>query len=195
MFNKFCSAFDVEYKDLNSDLNLSYKSILKKSLGAVEFMTRFQGETFKNGLYRVHNLNEIVKWNDIVTEAFPYYKNKIFCFSYDWLGRQFALDFTRLLESQPMILMFEPGTGYALEIPTTFLTFHEEELIEFQDAALAVEFFNEWKKENTVPLDHNKCVGYKVPLFLDGENEISNLDISDMEVYWGIIGQLMKQLL
>jgi hypothetical protein len=93
-----------------------------------------------------------------------------------------------------MILMFEPGTGNALEIPTTFLSFHEEELIEFQDAALAVEFFNEWKKENNVPLDHNKCVGYKVPLFLDVEDEISNLDISDMEVYWGVICQLVKQL-
>lgn len=194
MFNKFCSAFDVEYKDLNSDLNVSYQSILKQSLGAVEFMTKFQGETFKNDLYRVHNLNEIVKWNDIVTEAFPYFKNKIFCFSYDWLGRQFALDFTRVFEGEPMILMFEPGTGDALEIPSTFLSFHEEELNEFQDAALAVEFFNEWKKENTQPLDHNKCVGYKVPLFLGGEDEITNLDISDMEVYWGIIGQLMKQL-
>lgn len=194
MFNKFCSAFDVEYKDLNSDLNVSYQSILKQTLGAVEFMTKFQGETFKNGLYRVHNLNEIVKWNDIVREAFPYFKNQIFCFSYDWLGRQFALDFTRVFEGEPMILMFEPGTGDALEIPSTFLSFHEEELIEFQDSALAVEFFNEWKKENTQPLDHNKCVRYKVPLFLGGEDEITNLDISDMDVYWGIIGQLMKQL-
>jgi hypothetical protein len=45
---------------------------------------------------------------------------------------------------------------------------------------------------NTQPLDHNKCVGYKVPLFLGGEDEISNLDELDMEVYWSIIGQLMN---
>jgi hypothetical protein len=91
----------------------------------------------------VHKLSELDKWNDIVTETIPYFKNKIFCFSYDWLGRQFALDFTRSLESEPMILMLEPGTGEALEIPSTFLSFHEEELVEYQDAALAFEFFNE----------------------------------------------------
>jgi hypothetical protein len=194
MFNKFCSTFDGEYKGFNTDLNVGYPSILKHSVGAVEFMAKFQGKSFNNGLYRVHKINELDKWNDIVTEAFPYFKNNIFCFSYDWLGRQFALDFTRVFEGEPMIVMFEPGTGEALEIPSTFLSFHEEELIEFQEAALAVGFFNEWIKENTEPLDQNQCVGYKIPLFLGGEDEISNLDISDLEVYWGTIGQLMKQL-
>lgn len=125
-----------------NELNESYKSIFKHSLGAIEFMTSFQGETFKNSLFRIHNISELEKWNGIVTETFPHYKDKIFCFSYDWLGRQFALDYTRVLDEKPMILMLEPGTGEALEIPATFLSFHEEELVDYQDAAFAVKFFN-----------------------------------------------------
>ncbi|WP_081954354.1 hypothetical protein [Neobacillus niacini] len=31
-------------------------------------------------------------------------------------------------------------------------------------------------------------------LFLGGEDKTSNLEVSDMEVYWGIFGQLKKQL-
>ncbi|KGX84138.1 hypothetical protein N783_18840 [Pontibacillus marinus BH030004 = DSM 16465] len=132
------------------------------------------------------------KWNDIIVEAFPAYQNKILCFSYDWLGRHFALDFTRIYEKEPLIVMFEPGTGEALEIPSTFLTFHEEELVDYSNAALARDFFYEWRKTNNFnSLGRDKCVGYKKPLFLGGDDEVGNLEILDMEVYWGIIGQLI----
>lgn len=36
-----------------------------------------------------------------------------------------------------MVLMLEPGTGEALEIPCTIKSFHDRELIENRDAALA----------------------------------------------------------
>jgi hypothetical protein len=194
MLDKFCKTFDVKLKDFDTELKGNHLAILERSFGAVTFMKEFQGQTFKEGLYRVHKVSELDKWNNIVYEAFPAYTNKIFCFSYDWLGRHFALDFTRMNEGEPMILMLEPGTGEALEIPSTFLSFHEEELIEYPDAALAMDFFKEWKIENDKPLDHNKCIRYKVPLFLGGEDEISNLDIFDMEIYWGILAQLIKQI-
>jgi len=32
-------------------------------------------------------------------------------------------------------------------------------------------------------------------LFLSGENIKENLELSDMEVYWGIMGQVMNQIL
>ena len=61
------------------------------------------------------------------------------------------------------------------------------------DACLASEFFNEWFEANgNFVLPHNKCVGYKVPLFLNGEDDIENLEVSDMEVYWEIMMPLMN---
>jgi len=194
MYKKFCSKFDVKFNDFNTELNGNHLSILNQSSGAVTFMKEFQGQSFKKGLYRIHKISELDKWNNIVLDSFPSYRNKIFCFSYDWLGRQFVLDFTRILEGEPMILMLEPGTGEAFEIPLTFLSFHEEELVEYPDAALAIDFFNEWNKENNKPLEHHNCIGYKVPLFLGGQDATSNLEESDMEVYWGVFGQLKNQL-
>ncbi|WP_052427346.1 hypothetical protein [Neobacillus niacini] len=151
MFDKFCSTFDVKFKDFDTELKESHLAILNQSFGAVTFMKAFQGQTFKEGLYSVHKTNELDKWNNIVFETFPSYTNKIFCFSYDWLGRHFALDFTRRIEGEPMILMLEPGTGEALEIPSTFLSFHEEELVKYPDAALAIDFFMNGKKKIASP--------------------------------------------
>jgi len=142
--------------------------------------------------HRVHSLSDLDKWNRIAIDTFPSLSNRIQCFAYDWLGRQFVLDFKRKVDNEPMILMLEVGTGEILEIPCNFKSFHEEELIEYQDAAIATEFFNEWIKENGKKLEHNNCVGYKIPLFLGGKDSIENLEVSDMEVYWGIVGQLIR---
>ena len=65
-----------------------------------------------------------------------------------------------------------------------FTDFHNVEIPEYHDACLASEFFSEWYEENghnTLPYD--KCVGYKVPLFLNGNDELNNLEVSDMEVF------------
>lgn len=195
MFKKFCNFYKANQmtQAYNNDFETKLRDLLQKSIGALDFIKSFQGNTFLNGLYRIHNIQDIDKWNDIICEAFPEYHNEILCFGYDWLGRQFAIDFSRIENNEPQIVMFEPGTGQALEIPTSFLDFHENEIINFQEEALAVSFFNDWQKHNKTKLEHHQCVGYKMPLFLGGEDTIDNLEISDIEVYWGICSQLINQ--
>lgn len=76
MFEKFYKFAGVE----NQDIINSPESFLKA----------FSGATFKNGLFRIHDINDIAKWTKIVEDAFPKYKGNILVFGYDWLGRQFA---------------------------------------------------------------------------------------------------------
>jgi len=38
-----------------------------------------------------------------------------------------------------------------------------------------------------------RCIGYKIPLFLGGEDVIVNLEDSDMEVYWYIVSEIKKR--
>lgn len=83
MFDKFCLTFDVKFEDFDKELKEKHIAKLNKSFGAVTFMKEFQGQTFKEGLYRVHKTTELDKWNNILFETFPSYTNKIFCFSYD----------------------------------------------------------------------------------------------------------------
>lgn len=45
-----------------------------------------------------------------------------------------------------------------------------------------------------VKILHNQCVGYKVPLFLNGQDDIDNRELSDMEVYWGLMGQMVNSM-
>jgi Domain of unknown function (DUF1851) len=127
----------------------------------------------------------------LMAESFPDFVSRACPFAYDWLGRQFALDAGRVEAGEPLVLLVEPGTGEALEVPLSFAAFHEQ-LFKLRDPALAAGFFSEWARANPdlVPLKAAECVGYRVPLFLDGEDRIENLEVIDMEVYWSVCGQL-----
>lgn len=100
----------------------------------------------------------------------------------------------RVSSGQPQVLLLEPGTGEALEIPLAFAGFHDEELIEYADAALAAGFFDTWSAANSgaLPLRRDQRVGYRVPIFLGGQDVVENLELSDLEVYWSICGQLRR---
>lgn len=153
-----------------------------------DFMKHCAGKSFLNGLYRVLKTEDIEKWTSIVCEAFPSYLGKISVFGYDWLGRCFALNLNR-----NSVLLFEPGTGEVLNIPADFTDFHNVEIAEYHADSLASEFFDEWREANGgCVLPYGKCTGYKVPLFLSGEDVVENLEVSDMEVYWGLMAPLMN---
>lgn len=158
-----------------------------------EFFRLFGGASFDSGLYRVMNIEAALAWSDAVAEAFPVEGEIRTCFGFDWLGRVFALERTRLVGGLPGVVMLEPGTGLALEIPCNIHTFHEEELIEFREEALAASFFNEWISFGGEPPDYVECVGYKKPLFLGGVDTVDNLERSDMDVYWAISAQLIRR--
>jgi hypothetical protein len=114
-------------------------------------------------------------------------------FGYDWLGRQFATDTGRGAIDDPEVLMFEPGTGEALEIPVPFSRFHDEELVDYTEEALARSFFDQWRRSGGPAPTASECVGYQRPLFLGGKDTVANLEISDLDVYWTIMGQLRRQ--
>jgi hypothetical protein len=161
--------------------------------GYTYFMSKYAGLSVVGGLYRVHELERIEVWNEIISEYFPDFRGRFSCFGFDWLGRQFALDGQRLLEGEPAVLMFEPGTGEVLEIPATFASFHDDEIVNYHNEALASGFFERWSDLNKAPLAHTECAGYKVPLFLGGKDNVENLELIDMEAYWAVVGQLLSQ--
>lgn len=164
---------------------------LTRAEGYVEFASRFAGRSFEGGLYRVHSESTGPRSQRLTAEAFPQFAHRTAPFSYDWLGRQFALDEDRVQSGEPLILMMEPGTGQALEIPLSFRAFHEQ-LNELREPALANAFFKQWSAANpgALPLGIDTCVGYRVPLFLGGKDVVDNLEVIDLDVYWTLSGQL-----
>ena len=163
-------------------------------LGLRELLGSFGGSSFAGGLYRVVHPNDLEVWNRRVVLGYPDYANRIICFGYDWLGGVYALDFQRSVEDQPGVLMFEPGSGESFQVPCNLVTFHDSGLRQFGEAALRVPLLKSWLGSGGTRPAITECVGYKVPLFLNGKDTVENLELSDLDVYWHITGQLISQV-
>jgi len=162
--------------------------------GLRELLRAFGGASFNQGLYRVVRAGDTGAWAARIAPAFPAFQGRIACFGYDWLGRAFALDSGRLEGRAPGVVMFEPGAGRALEIPTDIVGFHNDILIRHAEPALAVDFHRRWLASGGAAPRHSECVGYKKPLFLSGKDDLENLEIGDLDVYWHIFGQIIAKL-
>lgn len=162
--------------------------------GYESLAARFAGCSFESGLYRLHDATSGPLAASWIAEAFPEFASRACPFGYDWLGRQFAVDSGRQQGGQPLVLLLEPGTGEGLEIPLAFGALHDEELVEYRDAALASGFFDAWAQDHAtaLPLARGNCVGYRVPLFLGGRDTVDNLEVIDLDVYWTTCGQLRR---
>lgn len=141
MFEKFENFMGGSYsKDVNS---------------VEDFLKKYSGKSFKNGLYRIHELEKINKWNDIIGEAFPPARGKVQVFGYDWAGRTFSID-----NETNTVLLLEPGTGEAFDIGLDFYDFHNLQIPKNDDFCLLPEQFEEWYKTNDeYVLKNNECVG------------------------------------
>ena len=157
-----------------------------------EFLSQFSGASFRQGLYRIVNATTLRMAESFVDEAFPRWSGKP-VFGYDWLGRVFALDPARNEAGGPGVLLLEPGTGEALEVPASLRDFHETELIEEADAAVAAPFHSHWLAAGGNAPNLLQCVGYRKPLFLGGADDLTNIELSDLDVYWTLTAQLIAK--
>ncbi|HTJ31181.1 MAG TPA: T6SS immunity protein Tdi1 domain-containing protein [Acidobacteriaceae bacterium] len=164
-----------------------------ESYGLSDLFERYAGATFESGLYRVITPEIGRLAEEFIREAFLRYEHKIASFATDWLGRIFCVDSTRKEGDQMAILMLEPGTGEALEIPANLMSFHEEELIEYANAALAQEWYREWLSAGGQAPRFDECIGYRKLLFLGGKDISENLERVDLDVYWTISAQLIRK--
>jgi hypothetical protein len=158
----------------------------------VDVFNALGGVTADNGLYRIYSTSRARTATAMVEAAIPEVAGRIECFASDWLGRHFALDRAREDCGENLVLMLEPGTGQALEIPASVRRFHDTELVDFAEEALAVSFYRAWRESSgdRYPLDEETCVGYATPLFLGGADDAANLARTDMSVYWHLMGEL-----
>jgi hypothetical protein len=154
------------------------------------------GVSLAGGVYRVFEAANVARWTDAAHRAFPGVSTRTTVFAADWLGRLFATDTGRTDDDgEPLVLLLEPGTGEALELPVTVRQLHASELVEAADAALAAPFYEAWRAASgdERPLRSTECVGYRVPLFLGGADGPDNLERTDMDVYWELSAQLLHR--
>lgn len=157
-----------------------------------DFLNSFGGMQLRNGLFTVFRKEDIDKWNGIVADFASRFKGNTSVFGYNWLGMIFIYYTDPALDN--MIHMLDVGDNAVYEIPCSFQEFIDEELWLNPDAVVQESFFEQWlASPAAISFKYGECVGYKVPLFLNGEEEIDNLEVSDMDVYWTLMTQLIEQ--
>lgn len=197
MFTNYSADFTGFLSKFPPDRNVPHNSSMdwlasaeSVAGGISSLLTSYGGCSFRNGLYRLHTPALGERWSGLVGEAFPKYRSGVYCFGYDWLGRQFVLDSSRIKDGQAHILLLDIGFNEALQIPTNFTQFHNEELPGYSNEALAESFYLDWLSNGGEVPAMSQCVAYRIPPTLGGKDEIQNLELSDMEVYWGLLGQI-----
>ncbi|MDR3715624.1 MAG: DUF1851 domain-containing protein [Puia sp.] len=188
MFEKFMSAYepvaessDDDEFEFSDNFPSDFSNLIKEC----------GGFSFKNGLYRTHTLKSCIRWGQIIGKFFPGYPG-CWPFGYDWMGRQFCIH----RSTGKAIYMFDPSTGEDFTVQFDNISdFHNEGLVDGQKDLLSESIFIEIRYLlNIKRISYNDCLGYKIPLFLNGTDSIENYELSNMEVYWEIQGQLFSQI-
>ena len=190
MFATFKSTFHQDDRERVASVEGAPKS---GDLNVDQLLQLFSGKSFNGGLYRIVPAGTLQRWNERASAAFPSFAGRLTCFGMDWLGRAFAVDASRQVEGAPGVVLLEPGTGEVLEIPCNVRSFHEVELVSYREEALAESFYKEWRATGASAPGFNECIGYKRPLFLGGSDTVENLEVTGLEVYWELAGQLLAK--
>jgi hypothetical protein len=95
---------------------------------------------------------------------------------------------------QAQVLLCDSSFDDILEIPASFAAFHDVELVDYPNEALAESFFLRWLAAGGARPIQEQCIGYRIPPKLGGVDEIGNLEPIDMEVYWSITGQINAKI-
>lgn len=189
-FHQFLSAF----RETSSVPNTEVPATLAVSTDFRNCIAALGGRTFEGGLYRVFTGHDITRSTRRMENVFPDYRGRITAFACDWLGRHFVVDNSTMQGGEPCILLMEPGAGEVMEIPLSIVPFHNEELPACADDALARPFYLSWRAGHTAEVTAEQCVGYRVPLFLGGKDDVDNLEVSDLEVYCHLCAELAAKV-
>jgi hypothetical protein len=161
-----------------------------------EVVAALGGISFAGGLYRVLPASAVDSWTRTAAGAFPELQGRATVFAVDWSGRLFAADAARSGgRAAQRVLVLDPGAGEAHESRSTVAEMHTWEMLEQPHALLRQPDYEKWRlaADDDRPLLPHECVGYRVPLFLGGPDDVSNRERTGLADYWQRTGQLRRE--
>jgi hypothetical protein len=98
------------------------------------------------------------------------------------------------MQRENYILMFDPATAEDFELNQGLEEFHNKDLVNERESALAENLFHELLKFLRLSeVAYSDCLGYKKPLLLGGTDTTDNYELTDIEVYWEFQRQIYLQ--
>lgn len=189
-FSSFKEDIDAHFVK-NDDVDIDFCNLLKSKYPDIYFLlNQLGGKSFNKGLYRIHSLESSFEWTAFIKQIFPEYSDDIVVISYDWYGRQFAINIKEI----NLIHMYDPATFEYFNIHDNISEFHNLTITDSDEDLLLNEEFQDWLKVENHLLDIIECVGFKVPLFMNGQESLSNTERINMKFYWEINYKLLNGL-
>ncbi|MEP6612670.1 MAG: T6SS immunity protein Tdi1 domain-containing protein [Mucilaginibacter sp.] len=178
------SGKDATYLKQYEEVGLTAVSNLPE---LCELFEKLSGTSFENGLFKIHTVGSFYLWTEIAFEYFKKYKGNSYCFAFDWVGRQYAVNYSG---GKTSILLLDPATAEVFKLETDIQSFLNEETDDFKNSHLEIERFNTLSENVASNLRFGQCLGFKKFLFLGGKDELNNFEVNDMEVYWELSYQV-----
>jgi hypothetical protein len=176
----FLTMYAVTHDAGNSEL---VPTVAERAGGPfTAFMRALGGKTF-NGVYRVHRWDRVEEYTRLIEAMYPALKGELVAFASDWTGRQFAFDFTEPAADQPGVTWFDLGGADRMPTDQNIADFHNVTLIERANDTLSLGLYVEWRAADAREIPPGQCVGYKVPLFMGSNDDVSNLHRIDTPTY------------
>ena len=183
------------FEQFEKYFNIHNKEEIQKDENQRDYFIRcFGGQQLLNGMFTIFKKNDLEKWEKNVKGFFNILKDEFNLFGYDWQGNCYGVILNNTAALCENVVMFEIGTNKMLSFNCNFNTFINKTFIDQLNAILVPQFFENAVNQCDEKIEYEKCIGYKVPLFLGGQDIISNLEYSDMDVYWTVLTQVIESI-
>lgn len=153
-----------------------------EAVGPLIVENRLPGCTFNNGLLRFHNEESGAVAQQCLFQCFGESAVELTPFAFDWLGRHYcrvqidgqdmAVRTDSAFQEASVITDFDKTVIYFLEV---------DEAPDLLDIGLMERIF---ERLGVSGLKFTECIGFKIPPFLGGTEEISNFELNNIDVYW-----------
>ena len=153
--------------------------------------------SFNDGALRFLPPGRLRDWNGPAgwRAAWPQWADRLAVFATDWSGRQFGFDLGQSVGKEPQIAMLDMADGELMELTgASFSLFIGTEVVTHQDEVILASRYRRWLQDTHLAPSETECVGYVEPLFLGGADEFGNMNVTDMDVYVNLTGQLFAQV-
>lgn len=153
------------------------------------------GASFGGGLIRFHDAHSGPIARDNICAAFGLSPDEVGWVAFDWLGRQIGFVIPEGMGVDvTMAVVADIGMGRLATAggAEAFLDGVQSGTIADNLNQSAFAEFLAFARVGRLNFD--QCVGFKHPPFLGGGGELSNLEVSDLDVYWTLMGQLYARM-
>ncbi len=154
-----------------------------------DFMQSQARASYERGLFRVLGIRtrpSIVGWNgpEGWRADWPEHATRLVVFAYDWMGRLYGLDTSRVLQREPLVARLDPGNGEVFVSDTSFAEFLLADVVHYGDDLMDCHRFTDWlRSDGGRPLRETEFLGYRTPLFVGGRETRANREIVRLEEY------------